>query len=379
MIDQVAEKIARRVILGFLLGGLLVLSYAVLQPFIVPVAWAVIIAYATWPLYHRLRQRLSRYPTLAASMMTLLLTAAFVLPALWLATLLRSEIGVAIAAVTTELRQGTLALPDFIRNLPWIGDDLQRMLDELTGDPETFRVQMNEWVRQGAELAVALIGDVGRNAAKLGFALITVFFLYRDGERVLQQVHRVLHRFLGERVNDYLAAVGSMTKAVVWGLVATALAQGFVAGLGYWWAGVAAPVLLGAITALIAMIPFGTPFAWGTIGVWLLVSGNTAEGIGLLLWGALVVSWVDNLVRPLVISNATRIPFLLVMFGVLGGLAAFGLVGLFLGPVVLAVLMAVWREWIEESDLKPAVPNRISADAVSAAPPPAPQHRSPSQ
>ena len=379
MIDQVAEKVARRVIVGFLLGGLLVLSYAVLQPFIVPVAWAVIIAYATWPLYHRLRQRLSRYPTLAASMMTLLLTAAFVLPALWLATLLRSEIGVAIAAVTTELRQGTLALPDFIRNLPWIGDDLQRMLDELTGDPETFRVQMNEWVRQGAELAVALIGDVGRNAAKLGFALITVFFLYRDGERVLQQVHRVLHRFLGERVNDYLAAVGSMTKAVVWGLVATALAQGFVAGLGYWWAGVAAPVLLGAITALIAMIPFGTPFAWGTIGVWLLVSGNTAEGIGLLLWGALVVSWVDNLVRPLVISNATRIPFLLVMFGVLGGLAAFGLVGLFLGPVVLAVLMAVWREWIEESDLKPAVPNRISADAVSAAPPPAPQHRSPSQ
>ncbi|ENO79499.1 AI-2E family transporter [Thauera sp. 63] len=377
MIDQVAEKIARRVILGFLLGGLLVLSYAVLQPFIVPVAWAVIIAYATWPLYRRLRQHLSRYPTLAGLLMTLLLTAAFVLPALWLATLLRSEIGVAISVVTTELRQGTLALPDFIRNLPWIGDDLQRMLDELTGDPETFRAQMNEWVRQGADLAVALIGDVGRNAAKLGFALITVFFLYRDGERVLRQVHSVLHRFLGERVDDYLAAVGSMTKAVVWGLVATALAQGFVAGLGYWWAGVTAPVLLGALTALIAMIPFGTPFAWGTIGVWLLVSGDTAEGIGLLLWGALVVSWVDNLVRPLVISNATRIPFLLVMFGVLGGLAAFGLVGLFLGPVVLAVLMAVWREWIEESDLKPPATPHVNAGAGSAAPPPAPPQQSP--
>ena len=133
--------------------------------------------------------------------------------------------------------------------------------------------------------------------------------------------------------------------------IATALGQGLVAGLGYWWAGLPAPVLLGAVTALIAMIPFGTPFAWGSLGVWLLVSGDTAAGIGLLLWGTLVVSWVDNLVRPLVISNATQIPFLLVMFGVLGGLAAFGLVGLFLGPVVLAVLMAVWREWIEESDL----------------------------
>lgn len=351
MIDQVAEKIARRVILGILLGGLLVLSYAVLQPFIVPVAWAGIITYATWPLHRQLRARMRRYPTLAALIMTLLLTAALVLPALWLASLLRTEVGTAISTVTGAIRAGTLALPDFIRNLPWAGDALQRLLEQLTGDPENFGTQMNTWVRQGLDQAVALIGDVGRNAAKLGFALITVFFFYRDGDKVLRQVQKVLRRFLGERVDGYLVAVGSMTKAVVWGLVATALAQGVVAGLGYWWAGVAAPILLSAVTALIAMIPFGTPFAWGSIGIWLLISGDTVGGIGLLLWGALVVSWVDNLVRPLVISNATRIPFVLVMFGVLGGLAAFGLVGLFLGPVVLAVLMAVWREWMEESEL----------------------------
>lgn len=351
MIDQVAEKIARRVILGILLGGLLVLSYAVLQPFIVPVAWAGIITYATWPLHRQLRARMRRYPTLAALIMTLLLTAALVLPALWLASLLRTEVGTAISTVTGAIQAGTLALPDFIRNLPWAGDALQRLLEQLTGDPEKFGVQMTEWVRQGLEQAVALIGDVGRNAAKLGFALITVFFLYRDGDKLLRQVQKVLRRFLGERVDGYLIAVGSMTKAVVWGLVATALAQGVVAGLGYWWAGVSAPILLSAVTAVIAMIPFGTPFAWGSIGIWLLISGDTVGGIGLLLWGALVVSWVDNLVRPLVISNATRIPFVLVMFGVLGGLAAFGLVGLFLGPVVLAVLMAVWREWMEESEL----------------------------
>ena len=351
MIDQVAEKIARRAILGILLGGLLVLSYAELQPFIVPVAWAGIIAYATWPLYRRLRASMRRYPTLAALLMTLMLTAALVLPALWLASLLRTELGTAISTVSGAIRAGTLALPDFIRNLPWAGDALQRLLEQLTGDPENFGTQMNTWVRQGLDQAVALIGDVGRNAAKLGFALITVFFFYRDGDKVLRQVQKVLRRFLGERVDGYLVAVGSMTKAVVWGLVATALAQGVVAGLGYWWAGVAAPILLSAVTALIAMIPFGTPFAWGSIGIWLLISGDTVGGIGLLLWGALVVSWVDNLVRPLVISNATRIPFVLVMFGVLGGLAAFGLVGLFLGPVVLAVLMAVWREWMEESEL----------------------------
>ncbi|MBS0512639.1 MAG: AI-2E family transporter [Proteobacteria bacterium] len=354
MLDQVAERIVSRAIVGFLLGGLLILSYAVLQPFIVPVAWAVIIAFATWPLYLVLRARLPRAPGLSALIMTLLLTAAFVLPALWMAALLRGEIGHAIAAVVAQIRQGPPTLPGLIRDLPWAGDFLQGQLDALTGDVESFKNQLTEWVRQGAERLVSLIGDVGRNAAKLGFALITVFFLYRDGERVLDQVQRVLHRFLGARVDDYLAAVGGMTKAVVWGLVATALAQGLVAGLGYWWAGLSAPVLLGAVTALIAMVPFGTPFAWGSIGAWLLLRGDTAEGVGLLLWGALVVSWVDNLVRPLVISNATRIPFLLVMFGVLGGLAAFGLVGLFLGPVILAVLMAVWREWIGDAHKSPA-------------------------
>lgn len=363
MIDQVAEKIVRRIILAFLLGALLLLSYAVLRLFIVPVAWAIIIAFATWPLYAVLRARLPRHPTLGALIMTVLLSAAFVLPALWMAVLLRGEIGVAIATVSAQIKQVPPVLPEFIRTAPWIGDALQALIDQMTGDPEAFRTQMTAWLRQGADHLVALIGDVGRNAAKLGFALITVFFVYREGERVLEQVRLVLHRFLGTRVDAYLTAVGGMTTAVVWGLVATALAQGFVAGLGYWWVGVPAPVLLGALTALIAMIPFGTPFAWGSIGVWLLVSGDTSGGIGLLLWGALVVSWVDNLVRPLVISNATQIPFLLVMFGVLGGLAAFGLVGLFLGPVILAVLMAVWREWLAESDLMPQTPQNAGSAA----------------
>ena len=352
MIDQVAEKVARRVILAFVLGGLLLLSYAVLHMFIVPVAWAVIIAFATWPAYRRLRAAMPRYPTSSALLMTLLLSTAFVLPALWIGMLLQSELALAIAAMTAQIKQGALVLPEFVRTLPWVGDALQGLLDELTHDPEALKAQLTDWVRRGSDQVVALIGDVGRNAAKLGFALITVFFLYRDGDRVLSQVHGVLRHFLGERVDSYLGAVGGMTKAVVWGLIVTAIGQGFVAGLGYWWAGVAAPVLLGAVTAVIAMVPFGTPFAWGSIGIWLLVTGNTVEGVGLLLWGVLVVSWVDNLIRPLVISSATRIPFLLVMFGVLGGLAAFGLVGLFLGPVVLAVLMAVWREWMEESELR---------------------------
>ncbi|THF56835.1 AI-2E family transporter [Pseudothauera rhizosphaerae] len=372
MIDQVAERLVRRAIVGFLLGGLLLLGYSVLHLFIVPVAWAVIVAYATWPLYRRLRDRLVRQPVASALLMALLVTAAFVLPALWMGILLRGELGSAIAAITAQIRQGPPVLPEFVRALPWLGDYLQQLIDEIVGDPEAFRRQLTAWVSQGSDHLVRLVGDVGRNAAKLGFALITLFFLYRDGEHVLDQVRRVLYRFLGTRIDAYLVAVGSTTKAVVWGIVLTALAQGIVAGLGYWWAGMQAPALLGAATALIAMVPFGAPLAWGSVAAWLLVRGDVAAGLGLIAWGVLVVSWVDNLVRPLVISNATRIPFLLVMFGVLGGLAAFGLVGLFLGPVILAVLMAVWREWIEESDLNP--PPSPAPEAGRADTPPGPSN-----
>lgn len=352
-----SRSLSHRVVLGLLLGGLLLLTYAVIKPFLAPVAWAVILAYVTWPLVVRFRALVRGRKTIAALAMTILLTAAFVLPILWVALLLRSELASFYNTAASLLSRGEFTLPAFLADLPVLGAWLQETLEELARDPAALRGQIAGWVEARATESLNVVGGVGRNAAKLGFALITVFFLYRDGERVLAQAQLVLHRFLGSRVDPYLAAVGSMTTAVVWGLLATAIAQGIVAGVGYWWFGLQAPVLLGAITAAIALIPFGTPFVWGAIGVWLIARGDTFDGVGLLLWGTLVVSWVDNLVRPLVISNATRIPFLLVMFGVLGGLAAFGLVGLFLGPVILAVLMAVWREWLEESAVqRPAGP-----------------------
>jgi predicted PurR-regulated permease PerM len=354
MIRGITERLSNRLVLGILLGGLLLLGYAVVEPFLVPVVWAGILAYVTWPILLRLRRLFGGRRWLAALVMTALLTAAFVLPMLWFGLMLRTEMANAYAAVGGLLSEGPFRLPEIVADIPLLGSWLQEMLDSLTRDPAVIRAQVAVWVEARAAESLNVIGGLGRNAAKMGFALITVFFLYRDGERVYAQAALVLHRFLGERVDPYLSAVGSMTKAVVWGLIATALAQGAVAGLGYWWFGLEAPALLGAVTAAIALIPFGTPFVWGGIGVWLIASGETFNGVGLLLWGTFVVSWVDNLVRPLVISNATRIPFLLVMFGVLGGLAAFGLVGLFIGPVILAVLMAVWREWLEESS--PAAP-----------------------
>ena len=355
-----ALTVTRRIILALLLGALFILGYLVLSWFIAPAVWAAILAYVTWPAYARLRKLLRGNAMGSALVMTLLLTTAFVLPLLWFIYLMQGEFVLAYQAASAYLADGPHRLPNFVLSLPWIGERLQDLIDQFTTDPAALRAQLANWGQQWLGELGNLLGGVGRNAVKLGFALLTVLFVYRDGESLLDQVRRVLRRFLGTRVDGYIVAIGNTTTAVLYGLVLTALAQGALAGVGYWFAGVRAPVLFGALTALIALMPFGTPFVWGSLGAWLLFTGNTLEGVGLLLWGALVVSSVDNLIRPLVISSATQIPFLLVMFGVIGGLAAFGLIGMFIGPVIVAVLLAVWREWLEDQGpARPGAPPAV--------------------
>lgn len=335
----------RRLIIAVLLAGLLLLSYVVLRPFLVPVIWALILAYVTWPLYVRLRNLLRGQVTLAALIMTLVLATAFTVPVVWLASLLRSEVATAYEVLASFLARQP-QLPDSIARIPWLGEWLQELIDRVSRDPKSLPSELGRVADQSLGEIRALIGGLGRNFAKTFFALLAAFFMYRNGEQLASQVREVMHRLLGERVDGYIRAIGDTTRAVVYGIVLAALGQGLLAGIGYWLFGLQAPALLGAVTALIALLPFGAPLIWVSAGIWLLITDRTGAGIGLLLWGALAVSWVDNLVRPLVIANATRIPFLLVMFGVLGGIAAFGLVGLFVGPVILAVLMAVWREWL---------------------------------
>jgi predicted PurR-regulated permease PerM len=157
------------------------------------------------------------------------------------------------------------------------------------------------------------------------------------------------------RVHNYLRAIEQTVKAVVYGLVLTALVQGLLVGLGYWIAGAGAPVFLAALTTVCGLIPFAAPTVWIGVCVWLFVRGSTAAAVGLMIWGAIVLGWTDHIVRPFLISREAAIPFIIVLFGVLGGLATFGLVGLFIGPVILAVLLAVWREWLLESR-QPATP-----------------------
>jgi len=343
----------RRVLVAALILGIVLLTFSVLQPFIVPLIWGAILAYVSWPLQQRLERMLRKRAGLAALLTTLIVTLAIVVPLVWLILMLRVEAVDAYAKVQAFLA-GKPTLPPALRELPWIGAWAEDMLRQLSADPAAIKEQFVMTLEQSSVEVSKLIGGVGRNVAKLFFAVLSMFFLLRDGPRLVREARAVLEGILGPRVHDYLDAIGATTQAVVYALVLGAIAQGTVAGIGYFFAGVEAPVLMGAITVLIALIPFGAPLVWGSLALWLLVTGKIGPGIFLLLWGLLAVSWVDNLVRPMVISNATRMPFLLVVFGVLGRVLAFGLVGLFIGPVLLAVSLAIWREWLEEHQQKEA-------------------------
>ncbi len=343
----------RRTVVAGLLGGLLFGGFVVLRPFLSAIAWAAILTYASWPLHLRVVKRLRGNRTGAALAMALMLTLTLGVTLIWLGVLLRSE-GMAAVHEVAALLEAGVPLPEPVARIPWLGPWLQERLAELGSDRAAWGRQLSAMTMQWGGLAMRLIGDLGVNALRLAVALLTSFFLFRDGDRLLEQLRHVLQSLLGNHVDAYFTAVGDTTRAVVYGLLVAALAQGLLAGLGYWAAGARAPVFWGAVTVLVALIPFGAPLVWGSIGVWLLFQGEVGAGIGLLLWGMLVVSWIDNLVRPWIISGVAKIPFLLVMFGVLGGLAAFGLVGLFVGPVTLAVLLALWREWAAKNSPSPA-------------------------
>jgi Ca2+-transporting ATPase len=301
-----------------------------------------------WPPYRFLRRRLKNKATLSAAVMTAIIAAVISLAAYGLVVMLQDELEIAVQTLTENLGRNTFRLPEFLRRIPLLGDYVQHAIDRMTGDRAGIADQLAEWARQWIGAFAKFLGGIGHNVLKLGVILVTVFFCFRDGDEIVRQLYLGLVRFLGKYRNVYLQAAGNTTRAVVYGLVLAAAGQGLLAGFGYAFAGVKAPVLFGAITALLALIPMGATLVWLPISILLIVMNQHWQGIGLFLWGLLAVSTIDNVIRPLVISGASKVPFLVVMFGVLGGLASFGAVGLFLGPVILAVLLSVWQAWLTQ-------------------------------
>ena len=354
MEDLVSAPWLRRLITAALLAGLVLLGFRVVQHFIVPVVWAAILAFVTWPAYLRVLSVCHGRSIIASLLMTTAVSIAVIAPIAWLAVVLRIEVA-HLWHDTQALLAGGVQLPAAVLKLPWLGEQLRDLTERAAQDPHVLGLELRRVTDHSFEQIARLVSGIGREVVKMALTALSLFFVYRDGQRLAAQLAQALEEVLGPRIHNYLRAIEQTVKAVVYGLALTALVQGFLVGLGYLFAGVGAPVFLAALTTVCGLIPFAAPAVWAGVCVWLFIKGSTAAGIGLSIWGAIVLGWTDHIVRPFLISREAEIPFLVVLFGVLGGLAAFGLVGLFVGPVILAVLLGVWREGLFESR-KPAPP-----------------------
>ncbi|MDO5652116.1 MAG: AI-2E family transporter [Moraxella sp.] len=342
------EAVIQRLLALTLLTVLIILCFKVVQFFITPALWAAILAYVTFPIYTFFHTKVKFSPNFSALIMTVAISLIIGVPLIIGVFFLQHEALSLYNTLIHRIQAGYVDLPDSIKNLPVIGQQIKDALWEINKEPEASMATVRAWIQSHLYYGKVAFDATLKTLAKLGMALMTLFFFYRDGMNIMRQVRQALRNIIGNRIDGYMDSVGATTQAVVYGIGLTALAQALLAGIGYTFANAPNPLLLTLITFAVALIPFGTPFAWGGVSVWLLSQGHTTEGIGLALWGILVISWVDNLIRPIVISGATKIPFIIIFIGVLGGLTAFGFVGLFIGPVVLAIGLAVWREWISQ-------------------------------
>lgn len=343
----------QKVLLFGLIFILFYLSFQVLKYFIVPVLWAAIIAYITWPLYHSVQKLCGPRPTLSATIMISMVVLVVGIPLTFAIFMLQHEGRNLFYELQRQVFSGHLDVPQFIRDLPIIGKEVTRTLKEINTDPNSIIQNVSGWFQSHLNYGRLVLSEISKNIFKLCFAVMSLFFFYRDGQTILNQVSKALEMVIGPRIHHYLDTISETTRAVVYGVGLTAIAQALLAGLSYFVAGVPNPMVLTIVTFIFALIPFGPPVAYSAVSLWLFSQGQTIEAIGVMVWGICVVSTADNVIRPLVISGATQIPFLLIMFGVLGGLASFGMVGLFVGPVILAVLLAIWREWLHEQVNEP--------------------------
>jgi len=332
--------------LGLALLALLALGcLIVLRPFLSALLWAVILTFSTWPLYQRLLRGLGGRVTLAASLMTLLVAAVLVVPLAALGLTLADHVASVFEVVRLLLHEGLPTPPDWVATIPLVGPDIQTYWLSLAHDGSAVASTIEPHLGEARNWALRSGASLGSAALELTLSVLACFFFYRDGRDAAAQFASSMKRLAGGRAERLLEVAGSTTKGVVYGIMGTAIVQGAVAAIGFAIAGVPGALLLGFVTFVFSLIPGGPPFVWIPATVWLFYTGAPGWGIFLAIWGFLAISGIDNVLRPYLISRGSRLPFLLVLLGVVGGILGFGFVGIFLGPILLAVGFTLLKEW----------------------------------
>lgn len=343
-------------------GGVLLLCAAFVMSRILPgVLWAFVLVIALWPSFLKVRDWGSSpgWRRIGAPLLLTLLIAVLVAAPLAFAAIEVVRESESFMGWINDARAHGAGVPPAFNQLPWVGGYLSSWWQTNLATPDAASTLFEGL---GPRNLLGLTRNFGPEVAHrtllFGITLLTLFFLFRDGEELGARVLPMADKAFGNRSRPIAAHVIDAVHGTVDGLVLVGFAEGLVIGLGYGLTGVPHPIAFAIATSILAAIPFGAPLIFCFAALLLIGLGKVLAGIGLAIFGFVVVFITDHVVRPVVIGGAARIPFLLVLLGILGGLSSLGLVGLFVGPALMAVFVAVWRDLSEDdvADVPPIAP-----------------------
>jgi predicted PurR-regulated permease PerM len=343
------HHVGRPVIIG--LVGLLGLW--IISSFLPALLWALVIAVAIDPLYRRLEKRCPRrghgsllpaLVTLAVALLVLLPIAAGIVQA--------AREAHDVTAWIASARDNGIPVPSWISRLPIGSDEVARWWQANLATPEGTKYQLHRLETSTLIANTRLLGGgLVHRLVIFTFTLITLFFLLRDRETISAQAAIAGEHLLGPSGERIGSQIFRSMRGTIDGLVLVGIGEGAAMAIFYLIAGVPHPLLLGSLTAVAAMIPFGAAFLFGVAGLLLMMRGAIGMAIMVVIAGLIVVGIADHIVRPVLIGGATRLPFLWVLIGILGGVECFGLLGLFVGPATMAVLIMLWREFVDPATM----------------------------
>jgi predicted PurR-regulated permease PerM len=329
------------------LGGATIVvigTFMVLQPFLPALVFAGVLAIATWPLFERLRKAVGGNSTLAAMAMLLAILVLVIIPIALLSAAAAEKVPV-ISDVIKGWVRGGFQTPEWLKSVPLIGERLFAQIEALLADRAQLVSLMQRALEPAGKLSIAFVRILGDGILQLLLVAFIVFFYYRDGERIVGVVQRASDRISGKLSAEVLTIVTGTTRSVVVGIVGTAAAQSLVALIGFLVAGVPAALMLAIATFVLSVVPMGPVLIWGGAAIWLYLQGETGWAIFMVIWGTVVISSIDNFLKPILIARGSTLSLGLIFLGVLGGVIAFGFIGVILGPVLLALGIALGRAW----------------------------------
>ena len=345
--EKRSEYFAQRAAVLILVAG----CFVVLRPFLTAILLAVVLCVSTWPLYLRLLRGMKGRQNIAASTMTLLLALVVILPLALVAYNLADNVTAFYDGIRQAIEAGPPEPPAWLKGVPIVGGSADAYWHLLATNQEEVAALEERLLEPTKSFLLAGGILLGQGVVVMSLAAFVGFFFYRDGVALVKFLDVAMDRVIGVHVENVLGIINSTVRSVMYGLLGTALAQGLVAVIGFAIAGVPAALLLGVATAILSLVPVGPPLIWGGAAVWLFYQDTVGWGIFMLVWGFFLISGVDNVVKPLLISHGSHLPFMLILFGVMGGVLAFGFVGVFIGPTLLAVGYSLIKEWAASNRL----------------------------